>query len=99
MMIRVQKWLILLDEILKFYTSLYGTAASTLQGVYIHLLRKGSQLSPASAEDLIRPVTHGEIDRALASIDDSFCCFISDEVAINVHMLCFLMMNWIGRDG
>lgn len=48
-----------------------GTAANSIPKANIPILRSGPRLSTEAATSLCSPVTHGEIDAALSSIDDS----------------------------
>ncbi|XP_056692031.1 uncharacterized protein [Spinacia oleracea] len=57
------------EEIRSFYTALIGTAAPSIVGIDVEVVRRGNQLSPDAAESLIRPVTTAEIDKALKFID------------------------------
>ena len=55
----------------QFYSHLLGSAANHLMGVDVSVLRAGPQLSARGAASLVLPVSHEEIDRALASINDA----------------------------
>ncbi|XP_021866679.2 uncharacterized protein [Spinacia oleracea] len=51
------------EEIRNFYTALIGTAASSIVGIDVEVVRRGNQLSPVAADSLVKPVTAAEIDR------------------------------------
>ncbi|XP_021775164.1 uncharacterized protein LOC110739017 [Chenopodium quinoa] len=57
-------------EILSFYQNLLGSAASSLPAVDIAIVRAGNQLSCDDIDILSTPVSHSEIDSALAGIGD-----------------------------
>ncbi|XP_056690241.1 uncharacterized protein [Spinacia oleracea] len=57
------------EEVSSFYKKLIGTAASSLMGVDVGVVRKGKQLSAADAEMLVVPVSDAEIDAAIKGID------------------------------
>ncbi|XP_021719374.1 uncharacterized protein LOC110687055 [Chenopodium quinoa] len=57
-------------EIIGFYKKLLGSAASTLPAVDIVVVRVGKQLSSEDIAILSAPISHSDIDHALASIGD-----------------------------
>ncbi|XP_056689712.1 uncharacterized protein [Spinacia oleracea] len=59
------------EEVSSFYKKLIGTAASSLTGVDVGVVRKGKQLSVADAEMLVEPISDAEIDAAIKGIDTS----------------------------
>lgn len=58
------------DEIIQFYKGLLGSAADRLPGIDLPTIRNGTRLSAAAGYGLCVPVTRGEIDQALAAIND-----------------------------
>ncbi|XP_021854438.2 uncharacterized protein [Spinacia oleracea] len=59
------------DEMKAFYHGLIGSAADTLEGIDVTVVRQGKQLSAASAQSLVLPVSTAEIDMALKGIGDN----------------------------
>ncbi|XP_056685902.1 uncharacterized protein [Spinacia oleracea] len=59
------------DEIKTFYHGLIGSAADTLEGIDVTVVRQGKQLSAASAQSLVLPVSTAEIDMALKGIGNN----------------------------
>ncbi|XP_021844124.1 uncharacterized protein [Spinacia oleracea] len=59
------------EEVSSFYKQLIGTAASSLTGVDVGVVRKGKQLSAADAELLVVPISDAEIDAAIKGIDNN----------------------------
>ncbi|XP_056698437.1 uncharacterized protein [Spinacia oleracea] len=57
------------EEVSSFYKNLIGTAASSLTGVDVGVVRKGKKLSAANAEMLVVPISDTEIDAAIKGID------------------------------
>ena len=60
------------QEIHAFYIKMWGTSASSLQGVDLEVMRRGQILDPEKAAQLILPISHQEIDAAIKNIDSSF---------------------------
>ncbi|XP_021866145.1 uncharacterized protein [Spinacia oleracea] len=56
-------------EISQFYKGLISTAAPSLIGIDVNIVRKGKQLSSSASDELIQHVTESEIDAALKGID------------------------------
>lgn len=56
-------------EVSNFYKTLIGTAAYSLEGIDVQIVRKGKQLTVVAAESLVLHVTEAEIDNALKQID------------------------------
>ncbi|XP_056695388.1 uncharacterized protein [Spinacia oleracea] len=57
------------EEVSSFYKQLIGTAASSLIGVDVGVVRKGKQLSASDAEMLVVPISDAEIDATIKGID------------------------------
>ncbi|XP_010665591.1 uncharacterized protein LOC104882873 [Beta vulgaris subsp. vulgaris] len=59
------------DGVTDFYRQLLRSATNSLPMVDVTLVRIGAQVSQVAASDLIKVVSHREIDEALNAINDS----------------------------